>query len=462
MIWSDATRYLVAALLVAIYLALCSGIYLAQKRKRQQTQRNAAALIPVADNAPVWLIGYASQTGFAEQLAWQTARALHTAGVAAKVSALSEISATGLQQAERALFIVSTYGEGDPPDNASLFAGKLMQSRLPLTHLHVGMLMLGDRSYKNFCGFGRALQTWLQACGAHTMFDSIALNNADPLALNEWQHHLAREAGTRDLPDWQAPSFQPWRLTARQLLNPGSAGAPVFHIELQAPAASPATWEAGDLIQVLAPLDSSRPREYSIASIPADGCVHLLVRQERHSDGEGGDRLGIASGWLTESAAIGSTINARLRQHSNFRIAANAQRPLILIGNGTGLAGLRSHLKARAAADESARNWLIFGERNAAHDRYYRDDIERWRAQNVLQRVDLVFSRDQAEKVYVQDRLRECADDVRTWLNEGAALYVCGSLEGMAGGVEAALNDIIGVAAVEQLIAQGRYQRDVY
>lgn len=457
MIWSDATRYLVATSLTIVYLILCGGIFLAQRRRRQQALRDTAALIPAVDDTSAWLIAYASQTGFAEQLAWQTARALHTAGVSAKVSSLSEIGATDLQRAERALFIVSTYGEGDPPDNASLFAGKLMQSRLSLPHLHIGMLMLGDRSYKNFCGFGRALQAWLQACGAQTMFDSIALDNADQVALDAWQHHLAREAGTRDLPDWQAPSFQSWRLAARQLLNAGSVGAPVFHVELQA-LDDTSTWEAGDLLQVLAPMDTTRPREYSIASIPADGCVHLLVRQERHNDGG----LGIASGWLTESAPVGVTINARLRQHSNFRINGNALRPLILIGNGTGLAGLRSHLKARAATTVGTRNWLIFGERNAAHDRYYHDEIENWRAQNVLQRVDLVFSRDQQEKIYVQDVLRSNADAVRSWLADDAALYVCGSLAGMAGGVEAALNDIIGVAAAEQLVAQGRYRRDVY
>lgn len=462
MTWSESTRYLVAASLLLAYLGLCGGIYLARRRKQQQALRDAAALTPAADNTAAWLIGFASQTGYAEQLAWQTARALHTAGVPAKVRALSTIGIDDLMQAERALFVISTYGEGDPPDNASLFAGKIMQTKLSLGHLHVGMLMLGDRSYKNFCGFGRALETWLQSCGAQAMFDSIALDNADEVALHEWQHHLAREAGTNDVPDWQAPSFQQWRLTTRRLLNPGSAGAPSFHIELMPIDAASADWQAGDLMQVLAPADQTRPREYSIASIPADGRVHLLVRQERHGD----DSLGVASGWLTAEAEVGTLIHARLRQHSNFRIAENAQRPLILIGNGTGLAGLRSHLRARAASvstyKDASRNWLIFGERNAAHDSYYRDEMDAWQKQGILQRVDLVFSRDQIERIYVQDRLREAAETVRTWLADGAAIYVCGSLEGMAGGVEAALNDIIGVAAVEQLIAQGRYRRDVY
>ncbi|HVK93702.1 MAG TPA: oxidoreductase, partial [Noviherbaspirillum sp.] len=127
----------------------------------------------------------------------------------------------------------------------------------------------------------------------------------------------------------------------------------------------------------------------------------------------------------------------------------------------TGLAGLRSHLKARANQRQT-RNWLIFGERNSAHDNYFRDEIAHWHAQKVLERVDLVFSRDQAERIYVQDRLRVAADTVRAWLADGATILVCGSLDGMAPGVDATLASIIGTDALEQLLADGRYRRDVY
>lgn len=456
--WSDQTRSIVAIALVAVYALMCAGIYYAQLRKRQQAVRNAAALIPAADGAQAWLIGYASQTGFAEELAWNTARLLHTAGISTRVASLSEINADDLSQTERALFIVSTYGEGDPPDNASLFVSKLMNAKLDLPNLHFGVLMLGDSEYVNFCGFGRSLTDWLKASGAQALFNSIFVDKAATSALQTWQHQLSHIAGTSDAPDWQAPSYQAWRLAARHHLNPGSAGAATFHLELEAiDGAATATWEAGDLVQVLAPDDAQRPREYSIASIPSDGRVHLLVRQERRANGS----LGIASGWLTEQAAVGEEIAMRLRAHSNFRLGDNAHRPLILIGNGTGLAGLRSHLKARAATVTS-RNWLIFGERNVAHDFYYRDEIEAWQSQGILERADIVFSRDQAERVYVQDKLREQSEVIRAWIAAGAAVYVCGSLEGMAGGVETALTDILGKKIVEQLIEQGRYRRDVY
>lgn len=454
--WSDQTRMMAAALLVVAYLALCTFIYYAQQRRRRLAAALSQRARPAADGAKPWLIAYASQTGFAEQLAWQTARSLHTAGMPTRVASLSEINADDLMQAERALFIVSTYGEGDPPDNASLFAGKLMPVKFTLPNLHFGVLMLGDRQYAHFCGFGRTLTAWLQKRGAQALFDSVAVDNGNVQALHDWQYHLSHIAGTSDAPDWQAPSYRQWRLAARHRLNPGSAGAPTFHLELEA-LDDATTWEAGDLVQVLAPGDPQRPREYSIASIPSDGRVHLLVRQERHADGT----LGIASGWLTEQAVPGDGITVRLRAHSNFRLGENAPRPLILIGNGTGLAGLRSHLKARAASGMQ-RNWLIFGERNTACDFYYRDEIAAWQRLGVLARADIVFSRDQAERVYVQDQLRAQAEHVRALIADGAAIYVCGSLEGMAGGVESALADIIGTAGVDQLIAQGRYRRDVY
>ena len=207
------------------------------------------------------------------------------------------------------------------------------------------------------------------------------------------------------------------------------------------------------LVDALIPLNM---REYSIASIPEDGVLQLIVRQERHADGS----LGIGSGWLTEHAPVGSSINLRVRRNSGFHLPAEPC-PLILIGNGTGLAGLRSLLKARIAAGEQ-RNWLFFGERNAAHDFYCREELQGWLANGDLEHLSLAFSRDQAQKVYVQDRVREAADEIRQWLAEGAALYICGSLQGMAAGVDQALIDIVGAEALERLIEQGRYKRDVY
>ncbi|RYZ11199.1 MAG: oxidoreductase, partial [Comamonadaceae bacterium] len=125
------------------------------------------------------------------------------------------------------------------------------------------------------------------------------------------------------------------------------------------------------------------------------------------------------------------------------------------------LAGLRSHLRARALAGQGD-NWLVFGERNARFDSLCRDEIERWARAGVLTRVDRVFSRDQAERRYVQHVLLEAADEVRRWIDRGAAIYVCGSLEGMGGGVDSALRELAGTARFERLVRESRYRRDVY
>ena len=197
-------------------------------------------------------------------------------------------------------------------------------------------------------------------------------------------------------------------------------------------------------------------REYSIASIPADGRLHLLVRLMHQDDGT----PGIGSGWLCRHAMVGDGIDLRLRSNPNFH-APPATQPMLLIGNGTGLAGLRAHLKAREAAG-ATRNWLLFGERNAGADRLHGDELEAWQRRGVLERLDLVFSRDGHPQRYVQDALHANAEVVRAWVDQGAALYVCGSLEGMAPGVDAALNEILGPSRMTALADAGRYRRDVY
>ena len=207
------------------------------------------------------------------------------------------------------------------------------------------------------------------------------------------------------------------------------------------------------LVDALIPLAA---REYSIASIASDGALELIVRQERHADGS----LGLGSGWLTEYLPVNNSVSLRLRSNSGFHLPAPAT-PMILIGNGTGIAGLRSLLKARIAAGEQ-RNWLLFGERNQAHDFLCAHELQGWLGNGELARLDLAFSRDQAHKIYVQDRLREQEKALRRWLDDGASLYICGSLQGMANGVDEVLNDVLGSAEVERLIELGRYRRDVY
>src|SRR5690606_31335676 len=301
-----------------------------------------------------------------------------------------------------------------------------------------------------------------------------------------------------ELPDWSPVAYEPWRLRERIELNAGSAGGPVFALALAPPAPARPAWQAGDIAEIgprnradavealLAALgldaestirfagkpgtladalsrahlpaaadvaglgaqalaDVLQPlphREYSIASMPHEGSLRLLVRHMRRPDG----RSGLGSGWLCEHAARGGTIDLRIRTNPNFHPPA-PERPLVLVGNGTGIAGLRAHLSARVQAG-ARRNWLLFGERNRDRDFHYRDDIERWRSDGFLERLDLAFSRDRSHRRYVQHALRGAPDHLRAWIGAAAAIFVCGSLQGMAPGVDDALREILGDALV--------------
>lgn len=486
-------------------------LYLDRRRKKRQVRDARKSLGSNRSDAPAWLIGFASQSGFAEQLAWQTAGQLQAAGLPVTVRSLGSVSEEDLRQSEHALFVVSTFGDGEAPDSARGFERSVLGGDLSLKGLNYSVLALGDRQYQHFCGFARRLHFWLTNQGGNALFAPVEVDSGDEEALLHWQQQLGQITGHAPAAAWASASYENWTLSQRTLLNPDSSGSGVYLLGLNPPA--PRDWLAGDLVEVVprncpwavehfldglgiagtdevlidglarpleqvlagrqlpdnrvhlvglharALVDALVPlamREYSIASIASDGVLELIVRQERHSDGS----LGLASGWLTEHAPLGSAISLRVRRNSGFHLPVDPV-PMILLGNGTGLAGLRSLLKARIA-DGQQRNWLLFGERNIAHDYHCQDELQGWLASGDLALLDLAFSRDQAEKVYVQDRLRESADVLRKWLADGAVIYVCGSLQGMAAGVDQVLVEVLGGEAVERLIEQGRYRRDVY
>jgi sulfite reductase (NADPH) flavoprotein alpha-component len=458
----EGVRVAAAAGVVAAYAGLCVAVALGERRKAAALAARGRALAGARDaQARTLLVAHASQTGAAEQLAWQTAQALHGSALPVRVAALGTLAPADFLAASSVLLIASTCGEGDAPGAATPFVRRFMDGAAAgaLAGVHYGLLALGDRGFAHYCAFGRALDAWLAGQGARPLFERIEVDAMAASDLARWRHELGRLASVGDTLAWREPEREAWRLARRTHVNPGSSGAPVFHLELEPPPGVAPAWEPGDLLQIRVPHAPDRPREYSIASIPAEGRAHLLVRQERRADGS----LGLASGWLTRDAEVGGQVPLNTLAHRNFRLGDNAGRPLILIGNGTGIAGLRAHLSARAArAGTRPRSWLVFGERQAAHDFHFRRDVEAWQADGTIARLDLAFSRDQPAKHYVQDRLRAQPAAVRHWLDDGAAIYVCGSLQGMAGGVEEALVEIVGSERLEALIDEGRYRRDVY
>jgi len=458
---SEPLRWVAAGASVAAYGALCAGIWWRVRARAGAAAADAAAL---AGEGEAVLMVHASQTGQAESIAWDSARWLHAGGTSVRVVALNALDAQTLGQARQACFIASTYGEGDAPDGASVFVERLMEGpEAPsLKQLSYAVLALGDREYIHFCGFGRRLDEWLQAQGAQPAFPRIEVDKGAPAALAEWRRRLRPDASEQDLAIASPTAdFAPWRLVSREHLNPGSDGGPAFLLCFMPPPGPDPEWEAGDLVQVAVAADPGRPRDYSIASTVHDGELQLIVRQERHPDGS----LGAASGLLTSTLALGDTVAMRLKPHPGFRLAGNEERPLILVGNGTGLAGLRAHLRARAVAGQGP-NWLVFGERRAANDFLCRAELEAWHTDGTLARLDMVFSRDaeatQGERLYVQHRLLQRAEEVAAWVERGAAIYVCGSLQCMAAGVDGALRQVLGPERLAALTAEGRYRRDVY
>lgn len=447
---------MIASLGMPVFAITGWMLYLDRRRKKKAGRQLREELAPPAGDREAVLVTYASQTGSAERYAWLSAGQLHAAGIPVTVKALGNVRPGELGQFSHALFAVASFGDGQPPDNARSFARRMPGEQPALANLRFGLLALGDRTYENFCGFGHAIGAWLHARGARPLFDPVLVHQDDPAAIADWKRQLDTFTGHQG--GWQEAPFQSAHLRRRRIVNAGSAGNPIGLVELVPDDPASRQWQAGDLVEIVVGQVDGRDitREYSIASLPGDGAIHLLVREARHPDGS----LGAGSAILLHVLGEGDALSMRIRDNTSFHAPAS-DAPMILVGNGTGIAGLRSHLLARAARGQH-RNWLVFGERNRAHDYLFREDIERWRAQGHVARLDLAFSRDQPHKVYVQDCLRQHRDTLRRWLDDGAIVCVCGSVEGMAPAVEAVLVEALGSQGFDALVADGRYLRDVY
>lgn len=216
-----------------------------------------------------------------------------------------------------------------------------------------------------------------------------------------------------------------------------------------------------------------QPRLYSISSSPKahPGQVHLTVGAVRYEVG-GLSRKGVCSTFLAERALAHGTAGVFVHSNKAFRPPADTAVPMIMVGPGTGIAPFRAFLEERAATQAPGKNWLFFGDQKAASDFLYREELEALQAAGILNRLDVAFSRDQAEKIYVQTRMLSVATELYAWLEQGAYFYVCGDASRMAKDVDAALHKVIEIAGgksaeqaaayIQALKAAKRYQRDVY
>lgn len=550
--------------------------------------RAAGPLTPATApvDQPTLTILYGSQTGNGEAIARRLESDAKQRGYATRLQSLADFRFSALKREKLVTFVVSTHGEGDPPDDAELFRELLLSDRASrLSELRYAVLALGDSSYVNFCQTGREFDDRLAELGATRILPLVECDVEFEAEASVWRSgvlDLAAEQleATNPVPHLHAVESQPRYdrqrpLSAEVLLNQKLTGRDstkdVRHIELSVEE-SGMTWEPGDSLAVIAenppalvdqllevfgadqsttiefsgeqhvaadvlrteveitavnlgllrkwaefssseqlaglldggdkealstfvdrhqiidvvrqfPADVElqtfigylRPlsaRSYSIASShranPDE--VHLTVAPVRY-EAFGTVHWGAASTFLSDRVAEGEHVDVYVESNTRFRLPGDAT-DIIMIGPGTGVAPFRAFVEERVEREASGRNWLFFGDRNLSSDFLYQLEWLRHLKQGGLDRLDVAFSRDQAEKLYVQDRLRERGADIWEWLRSGASIYVCGDAKYMAPDVDAALSEIVaqhGAFSVDdaqswlkELRRDGRYQRDVY
>jgi sulfite reductase (NADPH) flavoprotein alpha-component len=544
---------------------------------------------PAAKRPLVVLFG--SQSGTAEGLAKKLAKMADAKGFAARVLPLNDYGKIDLSRETHCVLITSTWGDGDPPDNAAEAWAWLSGSEAPrLEHLHYAVLGLGDRNYSEFCGAAKKFDTRLQALGAKRLLACAECDVDYEQPAQAWMESLwgvlggsGRSEGTAT----PAPMLAEETLvcsrtnphsarlkTNRRLNGLGSAkdtrhfeimlgesglcyevgdalgvmpeNCPVLVEELLAALhfngdeavkdansnestlheALLKTWVitqpplgfiqaaaersgnaelAGmlgpnqkraledwlygrDLVDVLracpgakfAPeeftsfLRKLQPRLYSISSSPKahPGEVHLTIVTVRYG-AHGREKKGVASCWLADRVVPGeSSVPVFVQTSHGFRLPADNARAVIMVGPGTGIAPFRAFVEERRACGARGGNWLFFGDQRRASDFLYEEELLAMQKEGHLSRLALAFSRDQAEKIYVQNRMLESAAELWSWLEEGAHFYVCGDAKRMAKDVDAALHQVVVMAGgktqeqaseyVARLKSEKRYQRDVY
>ncbi len=542
-----------------------------------------------APAAPLLTILSASHTGNGRKVSEKLAAAVQAAGVSARVVKAGDYQPREIAKEKLLYVVISTHGDGDPPDEARAFYEFLGTKRAPpLPELQYAVLSLGDSSYPKFCEAGRVVDERLAKLGAKRLlprvdcdvdFEKLAKTWADD-ALARVREIAPKSAGAA--PVAAAAPAQPVHAeltraqpaTAEVLANQRIVGRgalrEVRHVELSFPglgnlykpgdalgivhrnpesaidavlkaarldaaaqvsldgrthtlhewlrdereltriarpllvavqdrskadlsalldtrnpqalskftataqvsdvlARYPAEWTAEALVAALRPVTG---RVYSIASSPAavGDEAHLTVAVVG-SDTDRRLLAGAASAFVV-GMPVDSQVNVWIERNDRFRVPADPSRDIIMIGPGTGVAPFRGFLQEREATGATGRNWLFYGGRSLYHDFLYQLEWQQALKRNSLHRVDVAFSRDQSEKIYVQHRIRQAARDLYAWLSNGAYLYVCGDASAMAPDVHAALLEVVkeqgnldaddAQAWVSDLTTDGRYLRDVY
>ena len=548
----------------------------------------AIAPVPAAASDEKLTVLYGSQTGNGEALAEALARNAAARGFAASAVSLADYKPASLKRESLVTFVVSTHGEGDPPDDAEIFYDYLMSDKAPkLAGVRYSVLALGDSSYVNFCETGREFDARLNELGAERFEPLVECDLDYEDAADAWSNRivdrldsLLESSTSPAVPMLRAVSNVsaydksnpfPAEILTNQKITGGSSSKDVRHIELSIEG-SGLTYEPGDSLAVhvanppqlvseilqqlnfdgqqsvnvrdsatllvdalrddleitavnlaflkawagianneelselvlasdpealgefvdthqiidvirkfpatpdaqtfVTMLRRLSPRSYSISSSLAANPdeVHLTVAEVRYQ-AFGREHWGAGSTHLVDRLQVGDTVRVFIERNSRFRLPA-PDVPVVMIGPGTGIAPFRAFIEERKMQGARGDNWLFFGDRNFDSDFLYQLEWQRHLTQGHLTRLDVAFSRDQKQKIYVQDRIRDNGAELYRWIENGAAIYVCGDSKHMAGDVNTALIDVLAefggldTDAAEQRLKElrsaGRYQRDVY
>ena len=536
------------------------------------TGQQAQPAAPARPAEPLTIV-YASESGNSEKLAGDIAKAARKNGLKPNVIDMADLDLAALTSAKKLVFIVATWGEGDPPARAVRAYNELMGEGAPrLDGVEFGVLALGDTAYAEFCAIGKKIDERLAALGGKRVVDRVDcdLDFAEPAA--RWIGDAVKvltppNAGGRVIEvDFGGKPAAPAstdiveaEITEHVDLNSSRSDKETIHLALLfengAPAYQPGDsldlypendpdyvdellkvagltgdeklrndfiksrdvttlslktveayaektghhyvkaliadgqareWIAGrQLIDLIATfpiaLDAEKlraltrplaPRAYSIASSRREvgDEAHLLISAVRY-ESHGRARKGVASNYVAERLKKGGRVRVKLKPNKHFALPA-PDRDVIMVGPGTGVAPFRAFVQERRATEASGRSWLFFGDRTFPHDFLYQLDWQDALKDGALTRMDVAFSRDTPEKIYVQHKLWDRRAELVEWLDGGAYFYVCGDAKAMAKDVRAALVrayaevKALSPEAAEQAVAalerDKRYQQDVY
>ena len=423
---------------------------------------------------------YITETGNSKFLAGEIAKKLKAEGAHAKLKAADQYRLADFEKEKNLIVIASTHGEGEIPAAGKKFFEHITQNELALASLNYLTIALGDTNYPLFCQSGKDIDARLEKLGAKKLAERIDLDldfeNSIPEILAQVQAAFASEkssiATVPTTPIKSGKKNFSGKILANINLNDIGSSKETHHLEIASD--DEIHYEPGDSVGILFEGEKEKltPRLYSIASSTNEhgNEVHLTVSLLRYIDKDEKEVEGLFSGRLSR-LKIGEKINFYISRNRQFKLPAD-DKDIIMVGPGTGIAPFRSFLAERNYRNSSGKNWLFFGERNFQTDFLYQSEWQAHLESGLLSKIDVAFSRDQNHKIYVQDRIKENAQEIYHWLENGAYFYVCGDKENMARDVENTLLEVIQAIGkksadearnyLDQLVRQDRYLKDVY